>query len=175
MNCKEGTDIIFRQMAGLLEKLDEGTYAKPLDLFNGSSIGQHFRHILDIYDCLFKGLAAGRIDYGDRQRDLRMEQEPRYAAGILEGFSRQTAEVEESKHVEILADFSADFNKERPVVKSSVSRELMYGYDHAVHHLAMIKMGLKVSASNVEISPETGVAPSTLKHRKGQRSQMKDA
>jgi uncharacterized damage-inducible protein DinB len=175
MNCKQGTDIILRQMTGLLEKLDEDIYAKPLELFNGSSIGQHFRHVLDFYDCLFKGLAAGRIDYTGRQRDVRMEQEPLYAACIMEAYARQAAEVEESHTVEILADFSSDFNEERPAVQSTVARELMFAYDHAVHHLAMIKMGLKVTANKVEVNPEIGVAPSTLKHWKEQHSKMKNA
>ncbi|TAK34481.1 MAG: DinB family protein [Saprospiraceae bacterium] len=175
MNCKQGTDIILRQIAGLLEKLDEDTYSRPLELFNGSSIGQHFRHILDFYDCLLKGLAAGRIDYTKRQRDLRMEQEPGYAAAILENLARQTESVEEATPVEILADFSSDFNEERPPVQSSAARELMYAYDHAVHHLAIIKMGLKVVASKVEAGPETGVAPSTLRYWKEQQSKKKNA
>lgn len=162
-------------MTGLLEKLDKEDYSRPLELFNGSSIGQHFRHILDFYDCLFRGLAEGRVDYAKRQRDLQMEQEPLYAAHILEGFARQVAGVDETQPVEILTDFSSELSQTRPAVNSTVARELMYAYDHAVHHLAMIKMGIKMTTAKVEVAPEVGVAPSTLKHWKEQQSKKKNA
>ncbi len=166
MNCKQGTDIIIRQITDLLYKLDEGTYSRPLPLFNGSTIGQHFRHILDFYGCLSRGVDEGRIDYAQRQRDVMVENEPTYAAGVFDQCLQNIMAMEEAKEVDILADFSSDFNEERPVVRSTVGRELMYAYDHAVHHLAIIKMGLKVAFPTVETDPSLGVAPSTLKHWK---------
>ena len=164
MNCKQGTDIIIGQMIELLEKLDSKPYAQPLSLFNGSTIGQHFRHILDFYGCLTRGVASGRIDYADRQRDTRVETEPDYAATVFAAYSSAIQQLPEEVQVEIVADFSSDFNEERPVVLSTVGRELMYAYDHAVHHLAMIKMGLKVASPAVEVDRNLGVAPSTVKH-----------
>lgn len=170
MNCKQGTDIILQQMVELLEKLGDEAYSQPLPLFNGSSIGQHFRHIVDFYGCLVRGAADGRIDYANRERDTRVETETAYAAWTLEGFSEQVNGLSELEMVEIVADFSSELNESRPVVQSTIGRELMYAYDHAVHHLAMIKMGLKVAVPAVEVDPSLGVAPSTLKHWKGQSS-----
>lgn len=164
MNCKQGTEIIIGQMADLLGKIAGETYAQPLQLFNGSSIGQHFRHIVDFYGCLSRGVAEGRVDYAQRQRDTRVETEPGYAAGVLQGFYDKMKEMEETAIIEVVADFSSDFNETRPVVQSTVGREMMYAYDHAVHHLAMIKMGLKASAPHIEVDRNLGVAPSTVKH-----------
>jgi hypothetical protein len=166
MNCKQGTHLIIQQMVELLGKLDAEPYGKPLQLFNGSTIGQHFRHILDFYGCLMRGVEEGRIDYAKRERDIRVEMEPPYAAGLFEKYTGQVARLVENEAIEVVADFSSDFNEERPVVASTVARELMYAYDHAVHHLAMIKMGLKVACPAVEVSQGLGVAPSTLKHWK---------
>lgn len=168
MNCKQGTDIIIQQMTDLLEKIEDEAFSQPLQLFNGSSIGQHFRHIVDFYGCLVQGVLDGRIDYANRQRDTRVETETAYAIEKLHQYARQVTLMPEEKSVEILADFSSDFNEPRPVVLSTVGRELMYAYDHAVHHLAMIKMGLKAALPSVEVDPSLGVAPSTLKHWKGQ-------
>ncbi len=166
MNCKEGTQIIVDQMTEVLGKLDAGPYAQPLQLFNGSTIGQHFRHIIDFYGCLARGLNDGRIDYAKRERDKRIETDPGYASEMLQVFTEEIRHCDENTDVLILADFSADLNAERPVVKSTLARELMYAYDHAVHHLAMIKMGLKTINADIEVQEELGVAPSTLKYWK---------
>jgi hypothetical protein len=164
MNCKQGTAIIIEQMTELLDRIAPAVYSQSLSLFNGSSIGQHFRHIVDFYGCLSRGISDGRIDYAQRQRDSRVETEPSYAAGVLNQFYDQLSGTDEAASVEIVADFSSDFNETRPVVLSTVGREMMYAYDHAVHHLAMIKMGLKAAAPSVEVDKNLGVAPSTIKH-----------
>ncbi len=168
MNCKEGTQIIVDQMTEVLGKLKAEPYAQPLPLFNGSTIGQHFRHIIDFYGCLARGLQTGRIDYASRERDKGIESDPAVAAKTLLAYADEIRHCDESAEVQILADFSADLNAERPVVKSTLARELMYAYDHAVHHLAMIKMGLKTLHAGIELSDELGVAPSTLKYWKEQ-------
>jgi hypothetical protein len=164
MNCKQGTEIIIGQMTDLLGKIAPETYSQPLPIFNGSSIGQHFRHIVDFYGCLNRGIADGRVDYAQRQRDPRVETEPDHAAQTLFDFLGQLEITDEFAAVEVVADFSSELNETRPVVLSTVGREMMYAYDHAVHHLAMIKMGLKAAAPALEIDKNLGVAPSTVKH-----------
>ena len=169
MNCKQGTDLIIDQMIELLGKLHVESYSKPLSLFNGSSIGQHFRHVIDFYGCLLQGIEDGRIDYAKRERDVRVEAEPDYASDVLNAINEKVLSLSESQQLEVIADFSSELNETRPVVNSTVGRELMYAYDHAVHHLAMIKMGLKVALPTVEVGENLGVAPSTLKHWKKNR------
>ncbi|MCB0520496.1 MAG: hypothetical protein KDD27_16270 [Saprospiraceae bacterium] len=166
MNCKQGTNIIIQQITDLLGKLDAEPYGRPLPLFNGSTIGQHFRHILDFYGCLARGVQEGRIDYAKRERDVLVESEPTHATSVFLHYQTAISSMDEAMQIEVVADFSADLNEERPVVFSTVGREMMYAYDHAVHHLAMIKMGLKVACPNVAADHRLGVAPSTLKHWK---------
>lgn len=164
MDCKQGTNLIIEQMIELLEKINPENYRKPLQLFNGSSIGQHFRHILDFYTCLCNGIADDRIDYAKRERDVYIETNPQYAIEIIKKIGAITCDFRENDPLEVVADFSSEMTVERPVVKTTVARELMYAYDHAVHHLAMIKMGLKVVSPDLEINKNIGVAPSTVKH-----------
>ena len=95
-----------------------------------------------------------------------METEPIYASQILQSLNQRLTEVNEEASIEVVADFSSDSSHERPVVSSTNGRELMYAYDHAVHHLAMIKMGLRVACPEVKIDQNLGVAPSTVKHWK---------
>ena len=164
MNCKQGTNLIIGQMIALLEKLSPDNYGKPLHLFNGSSIGQHFRHIFDFYNCLCNGASDGRIDYANRERDALIESDPLYAASVFNSILHICDLLNESATVKVVADFSSEENTDRPIVSSTVARELMYAYDHAVHHLAMIKMGLKVACPEIEVDKNIGVAPSTVKH-----------
>lgn len=166
MNCKQGTEIILTQITELLERLNDESYSQSLPIFNGSSIGQHFRHILDFYICLLNGLESGLIDYALRERDVLIETQSMTAKAAFEKIQNAICFCEETESIEVKADFSSEFNSTRPIISSSIARELMYAYDHAVHHLAMIKMGIKVSFPEVKVSEKIGVAPSTLKHWK---------
>lgn len=172
MNCKQGTSLIIEQMIDLLEKISDQKYSQSIELFNGSSIGQHFRHIYDFYHCLHKGIVDNRIDYGKRERDILIENDTKYATQAFNDILKQCESLSEPNAIEVVADFSSAVNCERPVVASTVGRELMYAYDHAVHHLAMIKMGLKVTCPDVQVSSNLGVAPSTVKHwqQKGEKA-----
>ena len=50
-------------------------------------------------------------------------------------------------------------------MKSSFERELLYCLDHAIHHQALIKIGLKELHLSHLVSPDFGVAYSTLRYR----------
>lgn len=75
-----------KQGAALIDQLSSDQYSERVGHCFNSSVGQHFRHILDHYDCLIHGLDAGqgdgsRIDYDSRQRDPEIEENPK--AGIV--------------------------------------------------------------------------------------------
>lgn len=170
MNCKEGTKYMITQMVDLLSAINDESYRAKLPIFKGSSIGQHFRHISDFYSCLSQGLKNGLIDYSSRERNVLIETETEFAKIVFQNFLSDIDCLDESKMIRVMAEFTDEINVERTAVKSSVGRELMYAYDHAVHHLAMIKMGLLVAFPEITIDENIGVAPSTLKHWKTQET-----
>ena len=48
---------------------------------------------------------------------------------------------------------------------TNISREIIFCIDHCIHHLAIIKIGLKLM--NIKTKDDNiGISPSTLKHRK---------
>jgi hypothetical protein len=49
-------------------------------------------------------------------------------------------------------------------VNSCVERELVYNIEHAIHHMALIKIGLRAEFSSVIIPDSFGVASSTLRY-----------
>ena len=170
MDCKEGNELVLRQIDDLLLQVDRETYARPLELFNGSSIGQHIRHILNFYQALTRGVENGLIDYANRDRDPQIEQDPGVARQIFQYISREIKGMDEDRHLPVRADFFPDEAIIRPTVQSSVGRELMFAFDHAVHHLAIVKIGLQVEQPGLVLDDALGVAPSTLKYQKGQNT-----
>lgn len=167
MNCKDGTKAIITQILNLLEQLDNATLLKPLEIFGGSTLGQHFRHIFDFYQCLLQGTLDGEIDYASRERNPFIEADVAFAAEAFEALLPAIARFEDDLELMIRGDFSIDHASLRPQLQSSFGRELMYAYDHAVHHLAMIKIGLKTGFPQVVIDQNVGVAPSTIKFQSG--------
>lgn len=168
MNAKQGTILIAAQMAGLLERLDVDTFTRPLPLFHGSTIGQHFRHILEFYTCLFDGVLSARVDYGSRKRNHALSENPRAALAVVDCIAGAVKQRDEHQWINVESDFSDDVvdNVRRPVYMSSLGRELQYAFDHAIHHLAMIRMALEVYFPEIHVDDDLGVAPSTLKYKR---------
>ena len=177
MNAKQGTILIAAQMAGLLECLDDAVFTRPLPLFHGSTIGQHFRHILEFYTCLFDGTLSARVDYSSRKRNPALSEKPRVALAVLDYIADTVKRQDEHQWLNVESEFSDEVvaHVQRPIYMSSMGRELQYAFDHAVHHLAMIRMGLEVYFPEIQVDEDLGVAPSTLKYKKeGRKIRLED-
>jgi hypothetical protein len=106
---------------------------------------------------------SGMVDYASRNRDHRLEQDLDYAILAYQKLKEGLSGLNENAVISVKADFSAS---QRPVVQSTVGRELMFAYDHAVHHLAIIKIGLQHSIPGLKLDQHLGVAPSTVKYNR---------
>jgi hypothetical protein len=49
-------------------------------------------------------------------------------------------------------------------IDTNYLRELSYNIEHAVHHMAIMKIGLKEVAAYVPLPDDFGIAVSTLRH-----------
>lgn len=152
-------------MIDLLKQLDNTVYAQPLDIFNQSSIGQHFRHIIDFYNCLLNGCNCHIVDYCNRERNPLIEQDSNIAISVIKDINNRVQHIDESKIITVKSDFSSNTDIERTNIPSSLGRELMYAFDHALHHLALIKIGLQVHYPKIKVDKNLGVAPSTIKYK----------
>lgn len=145
----------------VLAQLDPQDYRRPLPEYEGTSLGQHFRHILEFFHCLEKGAADGIIDYAARERNLLYEDNPRLAAEAFQRFAASLSRFDCAQTVQVRAEFGSD---KRPEYGSTIGRELLFVYDHAIHHLAIIKIGLRCSFPNIQTDRDLGVSPSTIKY-----------
>ena len=166
MNSKDGTLQMTRQIIDLLDKIEESDYSRSVAIFSGSTLGNHFRHILDFYNCLLKGHSINLIDYSCRDRNAIVETQPLAAKKAFEEVNLSLEQLDENQSIQVRADFSGNI---RPIVTSSIGRELMFAFDHALHHLAIIKMGLMASFPHIKVDENLGVSPSTLKNQNGEQ------
>ena len=160
--AKQALQDIVTQCDAVLCQFTAEDYARPLAEFDGSSIGQHFRHILEFLECLAVGYPDNVVDYASRKRNSLYETDPNVAAAALANFAESLMEVSENQSILVRAEYNMT---ERPEYYSTVGRELMFVYDHAIHHLAIIKVGMRCSFPEVQSDKDFGVSPSTIKAR----------
>jgi hypothetical protein len=55
-------------------------------------------------------------------------------------------------------------NSDNIILESNFERELAYNLEHAIHHMALIRIGLN-ELTDIVVSNSFGVAASTLKYR----------
>lgn len=164
-NCASSSKTIFDQVLVILGQLSDDHYSKPLDVFNSSTIGQHFRHILDFYISVLRGAKNGELNYSLRDRSLSIEKSTVQAKDAFIELQGEIDQLSDETPIKVVADFNTEITSDDVIVNSSVGRELMYAYDHAVHHLAIIKIGINQNFPEYNIDQNLGVAPSTVKHK----------
>lgn len=170
MKISETTNLLIDQLILVISQMDDHEFSRPLELYNGSSIGMHFRHIYDFYGCLINHCQKGSIDYALRDREASIEKNPLIMINKLQQLKAGLSYMDEKEVVNVYSDFEFD-DHSRAEVKSSVGRELLYAYDHAVHHLAIIKLGIKQTFPHIDIDKNMGVASSTIRYQEHQTHQ----
>jgi hypothetical protein len=142
-----------------LESIDSYIYTS-LNQKGNASIGQHVRHTLEFYQCLFQSVDA--VNYDLRKRDVLIELNPVHAAQTLAQIVEKLDSFESDR--ELLLK-TGDENVGLLQFPTSFARELFYVLEHAIHHMALIRVLVKDQQPDFELSERFGVAYSTLAHR----------
>jgi hypothetical protein len=142
----------------LLQLSEQTIYAEPCSALSNATIGQHTRHIIELYQCLIAGYQGGDINYDDRKRNTLYENDITAAVYAIKEIQLHLEQPD--KTVKIFChteDASIG-------IESNYYREVLYNLEHCIHHQALIKVAL-LSIENIEIADGFGVAPSTLQYR----------
>lgn len=161
MTLQTLTANLFDQLKFALSRLEFAAYCEPGELLLGASIGQHTRHIIELFIELNKGYETGVINYEHRERNRRIETDAAFAMQLMDAI---LLELDKPDKALLLA---VDYTMEgSDVVTCSTNyyRELIYNIEHTVHHMALIRIGVN-DVSNLELPEGFGVAVSTLKYR----------
>lgn len=152
---------ILSQLKEVINQLEGPAYSKSLDVFSGASVGQHTRHILEFYICLLQQKNQGTICYDKRQRNLALETDGDVAARTVDMIISKL----QSPITDAPVDLLCELQGEKISTPSSISRELLYALEHAVHHMAIIKIGLIINCPTISIPENFGVADSTVQYK----------
>jgi hypothetical protein len=144
-----------------LTQLPEGAYAIPVVVLSGGTIGQHVRHIAEMYVCLFEGLPDRIVCYERRRRDKEIEKSKLAAITLLAVI---IADIDKSDCNLVLDTNYELCDMAGNLIPTSYFRELAYNLEHTIHHMAFIRIGIEANSS-VSLAPCFGVAPSTIRHR----------
>ena len=163
----EDNIVYLQQGVALLQRLDNAAYVRGNPATRSSGFGPHLRHCLDHYDRFLAGLPAGRVDYDARDRDPRTETDRAFALEKIRAIIAALEKISDAhadQPLEIKMDSGSENGTANWWSKSTVHRELQFLVSHTVHHYALIAFILR--ANGLDIGPEFGVAPSTLRHQK---------
>lgn len=163
MQCKQGALQLIDEIIETLNIIPTEAYAASLEVFEGSTLGKHFRHIHDFFNCLITQCEHEHVDYAKRKRDETIEGQKDSAITHFSHLKSSINKLDESRVLKVYADFTLD-DGSRPAVQTTIGRELMYAYDHAVHHLAIVKIGLQSIDPMLPFKKDLGVAASTTSH-----------
>ena len=163
MQIKNTSIEILEQLINLTEQLREETFVAPLDLLFNNSIGKHLRHIVEFYQLLIDALESGIVSYDKRSHDQNLETDKELTIKVLKQIKSVIQEAPENVKLEFNGSYSLDSN-DQFTLESCYKRELVYNIEHAIHHMAIIKIAIKASFPNINLPDNFGIAYSTVKY-----------
>lgn len=146
------------ELIGLLNQLSKTEYANSCAELSNATIGEHTRHIIEMFQCLENQYDLGVVNYDKRERNILIQTDTACAI----------------KHIRIIQDNLEKENKnielqqlidgEEIRIQSNYHRELLYNLEHCIHHQALIKVAI-FQCENVSVDKNFGVARSTIEYR----------
>ena len=162
MQLQHAIKNVFVQLSESIEQLSSRQYTQPSKTLFNATIGQHVRHIIELFICLEKGYVNGVVNYEKRKRDLRFENDKDIAKELLHLIYKKLDKSDKELLLEAGYD---DESTETITITTNYYREILYNLEHTVHHMALIRVGIN-EVSNIELPEDFGVASSTMKYRK---------
>ncbi|OXA92079.1 hypothetical protein [Flavobacterium hercynium] len=147
------------ELIDLLHQLSDKEYSKSCGSLSNATIGEHTRHILELFQCLEKSYDSGILNYDDRERNHRIQTDTKFAMTCIEKIKEGLKSENKTIYLQQEID-GLSFN-----IQSNYYRELLYNLEHCIHHQALIKVAV-LQCENVFIDENFGVARSTIAYRK---------
>ena len=163
MNLQNTAISVLDQLKAVISQMDKDCYAKTIPSHE-ASVGEHTRHTIEFYQCLYKGLKSGRVNYDKRNRNLEIQLSPEPAIEAINDLMIQINKAEAD--AQLILEINYDLTDESTnKINSSYKRELAYNIEHAIHHMAIIKSIIVENFRNIRLPENFGIAISTVKYR----------
>jgi|688.fasta_scaffold33929_11 hypothetical protein len=165
MVLQQPVNELLLQLKELLLALSNQEYTKAIPVLSEASIGAHTRHVIELFQALFSGYEVGNVNYEARKRDYLIESNQHIAIEKLDELNSLLEKPDKS--LQLIAEYGID---NQVIVATNYYRELIYNIEHAVHHMALIRVAI-ITETNIFLPNSFGVASSTLKFRESKCAQ----
>lgn len=146
------------ELIDLLNQLSDNEYSNPCDALSKATIGEHTRHIIEMFQCLENFYDSGLVNYDKRERNIKIQTDTAFAIKSI--IAVQNNLEKENKKIEL----QQIIDGEEIRIESNYNRELLYNLEHCIHHQALIKVAI-LQSETITIDANFGVARSTIEYR----------
>ena len=146
------------ELIDLLNQLSQIEYSKSCPDLSNATIGEHTRHIIEMFQCLENQCDSGIVNYDNRMRNIRIQTDTLFAIENI--ITIQINLDKKNINLELLQVIDGEEIR----IASNYHRELLYNLEHCIHHQALIKVAV-LQCETVKIDPNFGVARSTIEYR----------
>ena len=148
----------FLEITQLLDQLDAEQYTHCNPELSNATIGEHTRHIIELYQCLIADYEKGVVNYDKRKRNIAIQTsitDAKVAIGyILENIDVPNKDLQLEEGVQ-----ETNFT-----VATNYYRELLYNLEHSIHHQALIKV-VVLKYQEIKLPENFGIAKSTIEFK----------
>lgn len=147
------------ELSDLLSQLSNDDYTYPCEELSSSTIGEHTRHIIELFQCLLNQYGSGTINYDNRLRDYGIQTNTNKAQMAIAAIIYSMPKPDKNLVLQQVID------EIEVTIESNFHRELLYNLEHCIHHQALIKVAV-LQLKHLQIDENFGVARSTIEYRK---------
>lgn len=155
---------ILDQLEEVVQQIEGKDFGKPSVTLSNSTVGQHLRHTLEFFLCLESGFGAGLVNYDKRNHDKLIESDKYIALASLHRIQQFVSTQVEDKPLRLEVAYERD-RENWLTIETNYWRELVYNIEHAVHHMAIMKIGIREVAPYIKLPADFGIAVSTLRYQ----------
>ena len=164
MQLSHACNIMLNPSADILQQVEDRDFSKPSEALSKSTIGQHTRHTLEFFICLEEGFAKGVVNYDKRAHDKLIESDKFIALNAINRIRDFVMAQKTDMPLKLEVGYDRD-NDNCVTIETNYLRELTYNIEHAVHHMAIMKIGIREVAPYVILPADFGIAVSTIRHK----------
>lgn len=146
------------ELIDLLNQLSQKEYSNSCMELSNATIGEHTRHIIEMFQCLENQYDLGVVNYDKRARNILIQTDTEFAIKSITSIQQNLDK--KNKNIELLQIIDGEEIR----IESNYYRELLYNLEHCIHHQALIKVAI-LQFETVTIDPSFGVARSTIEYR----------
>lgn len=152
------------QLSAFTDLIEGYQFSAHLSILSGNTIGKHLRHIIEFYQHLLQSYLSNQIvvNYDARPRNHLIETDKNYAKQQIEQLVVLLEQTNQDKGMMLC--FSLNEKGDTQHIPTTFYRELAYNLEHAIHHLAIVKMAVIQHFPEIQLDTNFGIAYATIQY-----------